>query len=148
MCSADPQPSDRDPALRSDRRCILHILEPSDRRLNAGKHFRHVLDHLRILLDSIEAGKLARLACFAFDYDSRMSSKVAHIETSVAASLREFERTNSRFYRIFEGSKGELYTQPLRLCATTPFVVEMDSTVGRELWFVGCMPFITMRSRG
>jgi hypothetical protein len=96
-----------------------------------------VLDHLRILLDSIEAWQTRASSVLRVDYDSRMSSKVAHIETSVAASLREFERTNSRLYRIFEGSKGELYTQPLRLCATTPFVVEMDSTVGRELWFCG-----------
>lgn len=102
-----------------------------------GKHFRHVLDHLRILLDSIEAWQTRASGVLRVDYDSRISSKVAHIETSAAASLREFERTNSRLHRIFEASKGELYTQPLRLCATTPFVVEMDSTVGRELWFCG-----------
>ena len=103
-----------------------------------GKHFRHVLDHLRILLDSIEAWQTrSGASVLRVDYDSRMSSKVPHIETSASASLREFERTCSRLYRVFDGSKGELYTQPLRLCATTPFVVEMDSTVGRELWFCG-----------
>ncbi len=39
--------------------------------------------------------------------------------------------------KFLKGSNGRLYTQPLRLCATTPFVVEMDSTIGRELWFCG-----------
>ncbi|CBQ71431.1 conserved hypothetical protein [Sporisorium reilianum SRZ2] len=106
-----------------------------------GKHFRHVLDHLRILTDAIAEWQ-ARIqtdakAVLRVDYDSRITSKLPHIETSVSASLREFERTTDRLYRVFDGSHGRLYTQPLRLCATTPFVVEMDSTVGRELWFCG-----------
>ncbi|SPO31685.1 uncharacterized protein UTRI_06610_B [Ustilago trichophora] len=126
-----------------------------------GKHFRHVLDHLRILVDAIEdwqarssasgstlsssspsatfsrssKGKAAPM--LRVDYDSRIASKLPHIETSATASLREFQRTTDRLYRVFEGSNGRLYSQPLRLCATTPFVVEMDSTVGRELWFCG-----------
>ncbi|CDR98856.1 uncharacterized protein SPSC_04457 [Sporisorium scitamineum] len=106
-----------------------------------GKHFRHVLDHLRILTDAIADWqtriKTDAKAVLRVDYDSRIASKLPHIETSVAASLREFERTTDRLYRVFDGSHGRLYTQPLRLCATTPFVVEMDSTVGRELWFCG-----------
>ncbi|TKY86970.1 hypothetical protein EX895_003647 [Sporisorium graminicola] len=106
-----------------------------------GKHFRHVLDHLRILTDAI-ADWQARIktdakAVMRVDYDSRIASKLPHIETSVTASLREFERTADRLYRVFDDSHGRLYSQPLRLCATTPFVVEMDSTVGRELWFCG-----------
>ncbi|CCF48732.1 hypothetical protein NDA11_001637 [Ustilago hordei] len=127
---------------------------------SAGKHFRHVLDHLRILLDAIEewqsstTGLAARCRSNAsatlseasgsesnkmlrVDYDSRINSKVAHLETCVAASLEEFERTVERLCRIFEGSNGRLYGQALRLCATTPLVVEMESTVGRELWFCG-----------
>ncbi|SPC62260.1 uncharacterized protein UHOD_08736 [Ustilago sp. UG-2017b] len=125
-----------------------------------GKHFRHVLDHLRILLDAIEEWKSSAPGLAArsrsnasatlsqpsgseskkmlrVDYDSRINSKVPHLETCVAASLQEFERTVDRLCRIFEGSNGRLYAQPLRLCATTPLVVEMDSTVGRELWFCG-----------
>ncbi|KAJ9476220.1 hypothetical protein PHBOTO_006302 [Pseudozyma hubeiensis] len=106
-----------------------------------GKHFRHVLDHLRILTDAIadwqhRVQKDSR-AVLRVDYDSRIASKLVDMETSVPISLREFERTTDRLYRIFEGSNGRLYNQSLRLCATTPFVVEMDSTVGRELWFCG-----------
>ncbi len=106
-----------------------------------GKHFRHVLDHLRILTDAIEdwqtRSKADATSILRVDYDSRIASKLPHMETSVSASLREFERTTERLFRLFRGSEGRLYTQPLRLCATTPFVVEMDSTVGRELWFCG-----------
>ncbi|EST06763.1 hypothetical protein PSEUBRA_003745 [Kalmanozyma brasiliensis GHG001] len=106
-----------------------------------GKHFRHVLDHLRILTDAIEdwqaRSKSDSRSILRVDYDSRIASKMPHIETSVSASLREFERTVDRLYRVFKGSNGRLYNQSLRLCATTPFVVEMDSTVGRELWFCG-----------
>ena len=125
-----------------------------------GKHFRHVLDHLRILLDAIEqwqaslpsssrlqASELSKPSAQVYradssqalrvDYDSRIATKLPHIETSASASLREFKATTERLYRIFDGSQGRLYSQPLRLCATTPFVVEMDSTVGRELWFCG-----------
>lgn len=122
-----------------------------------GKHFRHVLDHLRILVDAIEDWQKQSLASgtrsssssssrskqddpkrvLRVDYDSRIASKLPHIETSASASLREFQRTTDRLFRIFEGSNGRLYSQPLRLCATTPFIVEMDSTVGRELWFCG-----------
>lgn len=126
-----------------------------------GKHFRHVLDHVRILLDAIEAwqahtrlppssssssGPSAAAStatrgdgspALQVDYDARLASKVADIETSATASLREFESTISHLYRLFDGSDGRLYMQPLRLCATTPFAVEMDSTVGRELWFCG-----------
>lgn len=106
-----------------------------------GKHFRHVLDHLRILVDAV-ADWQTRIqtdpsALLRVDYDSRVASKLPHVETSVSASLHEFQRTTDRLYRIFEGSHGRLYAQSLRLCATTPFVVEMDSTVGRELWFCG-----------
>lgn len=60
-----------------------------------GKHFRHVLDHLRILLDSIEAWQARSSSVLRVDYDSRMSSKVAHIETSVAASAARI-RTNQQ----------------------------------------------------
>ena len=106
-----------------------------------GKHFRHVLDHVRILTDAIadwqRRSNTDTKAVLRVDYDSRLANKLPHIESSVTASLREFERTTDRLYRVFEGSQGRLYTQPLRLCATTPFVVEMDSTVGRELWFCG-----------
>lgn len=105
-----------------------------------GKHFRHVLDHLRILVDAIDSWQHSPSSSskvLRVDYDSRIASKLPHIETSPSSSLREFERTISRLYLIFEGSHGKLYSQPLRLCATTPFVVEMDSTVGRELWFCG-----------
>lgn len=116
----------------------------------AGKHFRHVLDHLRILVNAIEdwqarcsasgasgSGSGDSAPMLRVDYDSRIASKLPHVETSASASLREFESTTKRLFRAFEGSNGRLYTQPLRLCATTPFVVEMDSTVGRELWFCG-----------
>lgn len=106
-----------------------------------GKHFRHVLDHLRILLDAIEDWQShsasSSYSILRVDYDSRIASKLPHIETSASASLREFERTTKRLSQLFTGSRGNLYNQPLRLCATTPFVVEMDSTVGRELWFCG-----------
>ncbi|SNX87925.1 uncharacterized protein MEPE_06636 [Melanopsichium pennsylvanicum] len=108
-----------------------------------GKHFRHVLDHLRILVDAIENWQSrtcsSTWSCseLRVDYDSRIVSKLAHIETSALASLQQFERTTQRLYQTFSGSNGRLYTQRLKLCATTPFAVEMDSTVGRELWFCG-----------
>lgn len=106
-----------------------------------GKHFRHVLDHLRILVDAIYDWQVRvkhePRSILHVDYDSRMASKLACVEMSVSASLREFQRTTERLYDVFRGSDGGLYHQSVRLCATTPFVVEMDSTVGRELWFCG-----------
>lgn len=111
-----------------------------------GKHFRHVLDHLRILLDAIEdwqshtyssSSSSSSADLLRVDYDSRIASKLPQTDTSVSACLEQFEETTKRLYQLFEGSDGSLYSQSLRLCATTPFVVEMDSTVGRELWFCG-----------
>lgn len=105
-----------------------------------GKHFRHVLDHLRILLDAIESWQAQSTPSsrpLMVDYDSRVINKLPQLDTCPDVSLREFRATNERLYRLFEQSNGQLYSQPVLLRATTPFVVDMESTIGRELWFCG-----------
>lgn len=105
-----------------------------------GKHFRHVLDHLRILLDAIESWQAQAQASSSrliVDYDSRVMNKLPQLDTCPQVSLREFQSTNDRLYRLFDQSNGHLYGQAVLLRATTPFVVDMESTIGRELWFCG-----------
>ncbi|PWY98702.1 hypothetical protein BCV70DRAFT_26241 [Testicularia cyperi] len=130
-----------------------------------GKHLRHVLDHFRILLDAIESWTHRSLLrgdqtsssrsistefvtqssssmpprapadVLVVDYDTRVMSRIPELETSPEVSLHEFEATVDRLFRVFGSSQGRLFTHPIRLRATTPFLVEMDSTIGRELWF-------------
>lgn len=106
-----------------------------------GKHLRHVHDHYRVLLDSIESSnRKSGDEAIDLDYDKR--TRVVPLETSAKSALQEFESTIERIQRIFnpkqgqEGSWDVHLDKHVRLSATTPAEIELSSSLGRELWFV------------
>lgn len=97
-----------------------------------GKHLRHVHDHFRILLDSLESH--AQTDEMAMDYDKRM--RVVPLETSVSDAVDEFQRTQSRIQSLLGGQAAAWQTdldRHVRLTATTPAEVDLGSTLGREV---------------
>ena len=113
-----------------------------------------VHDHIRILLDSIESWQSSQpdtsqpasstsptlaapapVAPLVVDYDIRSRQRLPELETSASVAITEFERIIQRLCNVFGRSSGQLYAQTLRLRATTPTIVDMESTVGREVWF-------------
>ncbi|PWN31844.1 uncharacterized protein FA14DRAFT_127674 [Meira miltonrushii] len=108
-----------------------------------GKHLRHVHDHYRVLLDSIESSSKRNDGGdegIDLDYDKR--TRVVPLETSAKSALQEFESTIDRIQRIFNRKQGQDASwdvhldRHVRLSATTPAEIELSSSLGRELWFV------------
>lgn len=108
-----------------------------------GKHLRHVHDHYRVLLDSLESSKRkGDDVAIELDYDKR--TRVVPLETSAKSALQEFELTIDRIQRIFDdgkrggqdGSWDAHLDRPIRLTATTPAEIELGTSLGREMWFV------------
>ena len=106
-----------------------------------GKHLRHVHDHYRVLLDSIESSKRkGGEEAIELDYDKR--TRVVPLETSGKVALEEFESTIERIQKLFnqkqsQGAFWDLHLdRPIRLFATTPAEIELGSSLGREMWFV------------
>ncbi|PWN25134.1 hypothetical protein BDZ90DRAFT_209383, partial [Jaminaea rosea] len=101
-----------------------------------GKHLRHVLDHYRLLLDSVEAAPNGGQPFI--DYDRRVRS--VPIETSVQSALQEFEYTQRRIRSVLatpaDGSVTPTMERVVTLQATTPIIQEFKSTIGREVWHV------------
>ena len=107
-----------------------------------GKHLRHVHDHYRVLLDSIESSSKQKGANQQIDLDYDKRSRVVPLETSAKSALQEFESTIDRIQRILGENQGKSSSRdvhldrPIRLSATTPIEIELGSSLGREMWFV------------
>ncbi|CAO1622519.1 unnamed protein product [Parajaminaea phylloscopi] len=100
-----------------------------------GKHLRHVLDHFRLFLDSLESSPAESVPLI--DYDRRL--RAVPIETSSKAALDEFVHTQERVKRVLKTSpsdRGPIMERPVILQATTPIIQEFRSTIGREIWFI------------
>ncbi|PWN48486.1 hypothetical protein IE53DRAFT_363863 [Violaceomyces palustris] len=103
-----------------------------------GRHLRHVHDHLRILLDVIQSPEFKSPDPHdlpVVDYDQRSRRRLPELETSCSVALEEFEKLVKRLEESFDGS-GTIFGRRLKLRATTPVLVEMETTVGRELWVI------------
>lgn len=97
-------------------------------------------DHFRLLLDSIATSPSSSSgyqpgAPLPLDYDRR--SRSPELESSAHEAIRQLEATQQRLKQLFGGDE-IVVDRRIRLAATTPFVVEFGTTVGREVSTAWC----------
>lgn len=92
-----------------------------------GKHLRHARDHFVLLLDCLAGDEP-----YILSYDTR--TRNTPMESSLSEARSALKDAIARFEAISPVMKLD---QPLTLNAVTPFPQTLESTIGRELWFVG-----------
>lgn len=107
-----------------------------------GKHLRHLHDHYRLLLDAVpdeseSSGSSDRSSPpppLKVNYDIR--SRNGDAENHHAACVDSFRHLSDRLRRVTDSGRAIAASRKIVLTAVTPQEVNVESTWGRELWFV------------
>ncbi|MBW0461501.1 hypothetical protein O181_001216 [Austropuccinia psidii MF-1] len=97
-----------------------------------GKHLRHLHDHFRILLETVQSKSKT------INYDIKSPS--AFMENSRQVSLNEFRKTKRKLIELIDFRiKHFSQNQPdsnLNLITITPSKIQLQTNFNRELWYV------------
>ncbi|KAM0788035.1 hypothetical protein ACM66B_006234 [Microbotryomycetes sp. NB124-2] len=96
-----------------------------------GKHLRHTHDHYRLLLEACEQQSDQDRIHLSYDVRSRNVTS----ETSHQAALDSFKAIRKRLADVTHKGKAIEADKSVLLDAVTPFVVSVESSFARELWF-------------
>jgi len=94
-----------------------------------GKHLRHAREHYKLLMDCVSSSPHPKQLELCYDKRSRD----VPMETSLIAAREAFEETKEWLER--DAPQVDL-EEPIILNAVTPFPQVLQTTFGRELWFV------------
>jgi len=94
-----------------------------------GKHLRHAREHYKLLMDCVSMSP--RPKRLELCYDKR--TRDVPMETSLAAARQAFEETKE--WLEHDALQIDL-EEPITLNAVTPYPQALQTTYGRELWFV------------
>ncbi|GAA5894865.1 uncharacterized protein JCM6883_002237 [Sporobolomyces salmoneus] len=116
-----------------------HLQYSSDRSAGGtlGKHLRHLHDHYRLLLDAIPADSSSSSSNsepLHVNYDIRIRNGDA--ENHHQACVDSFKHLSERLKRETKSGRGIPANRKILLEAITPDKVLLETTFGRELWFV------------